>query len=503
VIQPVYCGGSCTLLPPAAFLQRPALWLETISQERATVAGGPDFAFDLCARKVRAEDRKGLDLSSWEVAFVGAEPIRAQTLERFSRAFAPCGFRPEAFLPCYGLAEATLMVSGGPRRGAPTVISVRADALARHRVEDASSSDSASRRLVGCGENLPGQRIVIVDPETRAPCTDGEVGEIWVQGPSVACGYYDLPKETTDAFAAYLAGTQEGPFLRTGDLGFLRGSQLFVTGRLKDLIIIRGRNFYPQDIERTVERAYDGLRVGYGAAFSVDGEDHPEQLAIVQEIEPRHRNLDTHRALQAIRHAVAEGHELEVYAIALVRAGALPKTSSGKTRRAECREQYLSGQMEVLAEWKASLNDMEEEVEERRLPPCPRTVTAAEVEAWLTQRIATRLRLPRGHIQVTTPFIEFGMSSVDAVEIAADLECWLGRPLSPTAIYNYPTIAALASWLASPPGDSRSGAGSDSAPRPGEDPDSEQFHREVRRMTGEETEQLMLILQEMARQEGQ
>jgi len=504
VIQPIYCGGACTLLAPAAFLQRPVLWLETISRRRATVSGGPDFAFDLCARKIKPEDREGLDLSSWEVAFVGAEPIRAQTLDRFEEAFAPYGFRREAFFPCYGLAEATLMVSGGPRMTPPTVIHVRGAALARHRVQDTAASDPAARRVVACGTKLPGQQITIVDPETLLACKDGEVGEIWVRGPSVACGYYGRPEATTAAFLAYLADTREGPFLRTGDLGFLRDGRLFATGRLKDLIIIRGRNFYPEDIEQSVERAYEGLRGGYCAAFSVDG-DGVERLAIVQEVEPRRRNLDTHRALHAIRRAVAARHEVEVHAIALVEAGVLPKTSSGKMRRSACREQYLSGEMKIVAEWKADLEDPEELEEENgdgRVSQGPRRVTASDLEAWLTERIAARLRLPRSHVHVTTPFVEFGMSSMDAVGIAVDLERWLGRPLSPTAIYNYPTISALARWLASPPVDSRP-ADKNSPVLRIDAPDPGQFDREIRRLTADEMEQFASVVEEMSRQGGQ
>ena len=224
---------------------------------------------------------------------------------------------------------------------------------------------------------------------------------------------------------------------------------------------------------------------------------------IVHEVEPRRRNLDTHRAMQAIRHAVAAEHGVEVHAIALVTAGMLPKTSSGKTRRSACRERYLSGEMEILAEWKADTEEVDEETAEEALEPSPRAVTAGEVEGWLTQRIAARLRLPRAQVQVTTPFIEFGMSSVDAMEIAAGLERWLGQSLSPTAIYNYPTISALARWLASPPADSRRGASSPPGGASAEDLDADQLDREVERMTGEEKEQFMLMLEQMAQQERQ
>jgi acyl carrier protein len=481
------------------------------------VSGGPDFAFDLCARKIRPEDREGLDLRSWKVAFVGAEPIRAQTLQRFEEAFAPCGFRREAFFPCYGLAEATLMVSGGPRQAGPTVIRVQGAALARHKVREVAAGDPASRRVVACGESLPGQRIAIVDPDTRLACEDEGVGEVWIRGASVACGYFGRPEATAATFGACLADTGEGPFLRTGDLGFLREGRLFVTGRLKDLIIIRGQNFYPEDIEQSVERAYEGLRVGYCAAFSVDGafgngdgecgngngnpggEEEAERLVIVQEVEPRRRDFDAHRALHAIRRAVTTRHEIEVHAIALVAAGMLPKTSSGKTRRSACREQYLKRQMTVLAAWTANLDETEETDDENgdgQLDQSPRAVTATEVEAWLTERIAARLHLCRAQVQATTPFVEFGMGSLDAVAIAGDLERWLGRTLSPTAIYNYPTISALARWLANEPAD-----GSQPARRTREDLDPTQLDRELRQMTAEEMEQFASIVEAMSRQE--
>jgi acyl-CoA synthetase (AMP-forming)/AMP-acid ligase II/acyl carrier protein len=506
VLQPIYCGGCCTLVAPAAFLQRPALWLETISRARATISGGPNFAYDLCARKVSAKERGDLDLSSWKVAFVGAEQIRAQTLERFATAFAPCKFRRQAFLPCYGLAEATLMVSGGSRPTAPSVVHVNTEALARNQIRYSSPSDSTKvRSLVGCGQSCAGQRVLIVDPEVRLPCKDGNVGEIWIQGSSVARGYYERSEASAAAFGAHLANNGQGPFLRSGDLGFVRDRELFVTGRLKDLIIVRGQNYYPEDIEHTVDRAYDGLRVGYCAAFSVDL-DGRDRLVIVQEVEPRRRDLDTAAALQAIRLAVAARHELEVHAVVLVKAGAVPKTSSGKTRRSACRERYLHGQLEVVASW--SIHPEERENPERpgsddaesHAASSPRVATAGEIESWLVGQIAARLRLPQADVRVTTPFLEFGMGSLDAVEIAADLERWLGRRLSPTAIYNYPNIAALASWLASPPLDSGTAATSRPAQLTAVNLDPQRLLQDVRQMTEQEMNDF--IAQEMAKQES-
>ena len=223
-------------------------------------------------------------------------------------------------------------------------------------LRSAPAHDASCRVLVGCGENLPGQRILIVDPQTHVALSDGQVGEIWVQGPSVACGYFENEQATADTFQARLADGGDGPFLRTGDLGFMLDSQLFVTGRLKNLIIIRGRNHYPEDIEQTINSAYEGLRVGQCAAFSIEVHGH-EQLVVVQEVEPRHRDLDTDAAIQAIRTAIANRHELEVYAVVLVKAGTVPKTSSGKTRRAACREKYLEGDLEIVAAWKAAADE--------------------------------------------------------------------------------------------------------------------------------------------------
>jgi acyl carrier protein len=337
------------------------------------------------------------------------------------------------------------------------------------------------------------------------PCAEENVGEIWIQGPSVAAGYFERSAATATAFGAHLAQNGDGPYLRSGDLGFVHNRELFVTGRVKDLIIVRGRNFYPEDIEHTVDHAYDGLRAGYGAAFSIDL-DGRDRLVIVQEVEPRRRDLDTTAALQAIRLAVVARHELEVHAIALVKAGAVPKTSSGKTRRSACRERYLAGQLEVLAGWKLDLDDLrdfevpENDGEDLGCEPSPRSATAAEIESWLIREIAERLRLPEAQVRVTTPFLEFGMGSLDAVEIAAGLERWLGRRLSPTAIYNYPNIAALAHWLASPPRNSTVAPASPLAESAALEMDPQRLLQDVRRMTEQELN--AFVAQEMAKQEG-
>src|SRR4051812_47847830 len=337
VLQPLYAGVPCILMSPIDFLQRPLRWLQAISRYRATTSGGPNFAYDLCARKITPEQRAALDLSSWTVAFNGAEPIQPDTLDRFVEAFGPCGFRREAFYPCYGLAEATLIVSGGCPASAAATRCFGATHLKHHRVveEDATASDA--RALVGCGQALAGQSLAVVDTATLARCEPDRVGEIWLAGPSVAQGYWEQPLETERSFRARLTDGGEGPFLRTGDLGFIHDGEVFITGRLKDLIIIRGRNYYPQDIELAAERSHPALRAGCSAAFSVEV-DGAEQLAIVLEVDRQHRNPDAEALAGAIRMAIADQHALRVYAVVLIKHGSIPKTSSGKIQRHVCRD---------------------------------------------------------------------------------------------------------------------------------------------------------------------
>ena len=349
VLQPLYGGFPAALMSPVSFLQRPLNWLQAISRLRADTAGAPNFAYDLCARKITSEERATLDLSNWTVAFTGAEPIRPETLERFTKAFAPCGFRQEALYPAYGLAEATLFVSGGSKTVAPVVLPVEGADLKRDRVVAATAENKGVQRLVGCGSALVDQEIVVVDPKSHTRRPSDRVGEIWVSGPSVAQGYWDRAEESEQAFQAYLADTGEGPYLRTGDLGFLHHGELFVAGRLKDVIVFRGYNHYPQDIEQTVEDSHVSLRPGGCAAFAVDADDG-ERLVVVQELERRYvRSADLGEVVASVRRAVAEHHELQAHTVVLVKTGAIPKTSSGKVQRRSTRDAYLDGILEAVA----------------------------------------------------------------------------------------------------------------------------------------------------------
>ncbi len=367
VLQPLYVGAPMNLMSAVAFMQKPIRWLQAISQCKATTSGGPNFAYDLCIRKITPEQKASLDLSSWEVAFTGAEPVCAETLEQFAATFASCGFRQDAFHPCYGMAETTLIVSGGLKTAPPIIRLVDGAALEQNRVVAVTKEREGTRKIVGVGRTWLDQKIAIVNPESLIPCPENQVGEIWVSGPSVAQGYWNQPEQTEQIFNAYLKDTRDtavaipespstterdlGPFLRTGDLGFLQDGELFITGRIKDVIIIRGQNHYPQDIELTVEKSHPALRVGCGAAFAVDVKGQ-ERLVIVQEIERSYlRKLNANEVVGNIQKAVAAQHALQIYATVLVKTGSIPKTSSGKIQRHACRAGFLAGTLNVVEDW--------------------------------------------------------------------------------------------------------------------------------------------------------
>jgi len=357
LLQPLFSGYPAYLMSPAAFLQRPIRWLQAISRFRGTNSGGPNFAYDLCVRKIPPEERDSLDLRSWLVAYSGAEPIRRETLQRFVEAFGRCGFREDTFYPAYGLAEATLLVSTKPFGEMPVFRAVDVTGLAHDRAMAPSGPDVASVILPSCGRFSSATKVIIVNPETHRLCAPGEVGEVWISGPSVAQGYWQRPAETEQTFRAYLAETGDGPFLRTGDLGFIADGELFVTGRLKDVIIVRGQKHYPQDIELTVEQSHPAIQPGGVAAFAIDTPSG-ESVGVVVEIDRRRltgtrgrKARDLHAMIGVVRETVAEQHELQLRTVVLIKPGGLPRTSSGKLQRLACQAHYRAGSLAVLAEW--------------------------------------------------------------------------------------------------------------------------------------------------------
>jgi 8-amino-7-oxononanoate synthase len=350
VLLPLFIGRPNILMSPMSFLQKPVRWLRGIKKYNVTISGGPNFAYDLCVDKITDEELEGLDLSSWLVAFNGAEPIRSTTLNAFIDRFSSVGFRREAYYPCYGMAETTLIVTGSYRKDPPIIRAFDGKALDEHRVVPAVVDEEGARELVGCGHVLPEEEVIIVDPESRKRLPDHQVGEVWVRSQSVGQGYWNKPEITNETFRATTSRGDTG-YLRTGDLGFMDDGELFVTGRLKDLIIVRGVNRYPQDIEQTVERTDPRLQAGAAAAFAVDLNGR-ECLIVMAEVE-RARHKDWSNVIQAIRGSVTREHELPPDVITLVRFGSMPKTSSGKIQRHACRAAFLEDSLPVIARWTA------------------------------------------------------------------------------------------------------------------------------------------------------
>lgn len=348
VLQPMYADFPIVLMSPVDFVQNPLRWLKAISKYRGTISGGPNFAYDLCIRRITPEQRAALDLTSWKVAFCGAERIDADVVDRFVRTFAPSGFRESAFFPCYGLAEASLIVTGGRAGHGPLVMPFAPDKLAEGIAEP--STQARARALVGCGRSMSTQRVLVVDGEKRLPCRPGRIGEIWVAGPSVAQGYFGRPGQTQSTFGARvcfdLVNDRPQTFLRTGDVGFFHEGELFVTGRVKDLIIVCGKNHSPEDIECEVPALHPALRSGSGAAFSVDV-DGAERLVIVQEVR-RKAELDMTQLSTTLKRVLYERHDLPLWAFVLIREGSIPKTSSGKIQRHAARQAYMQGTLNVV-----------------------------------------------------------------------------------------------------------------------------------------------------------
>jgi acyl-CoA synthetase (AMP-forming)/AMP-acid ligase II len=342
VMQSVYSNFFLSFMSPLDFLQRPYRWLHAMSDYKATISGGPNFAYDFCVKRIGEQEKAGLDLSNWKLAGSGGEPVRADTLKRFGEAFAPCGFRPQAYYPGYGLAESTFFICCVAPDKIPRVIHLDARALEHHRVKKVSANATNCRPVVSNGAGVSGCRILIVDPQSLCTCGENQIGEIWTSSGSVGPGYWNRAEESQAVFKAYTNDTGQGPFLRTGDLGFVDSGELFVTGRLKDLIIIRGANHYPQDIEKTVEQSHSALRKGCGAAFSVEADDD-EHLIIVQEIKKQSIDAGTDPAdiLSDIRRAVIRNHEITPFNIILIEADTIGKTSSGKIQRQRTKRQYM------------------------------------------------------------------------------------------------------------------------------------------------------------------
>ncbi len=517
VLQPLFAGFPTVLLAPEAFIQQPVEWLRAIGRYRATTAGAPNFAYDYCVARVSEEQKHALDLSSVKVLFDGAEPVQAETLNRFTRAFAQCGLHPDAVYPCYGLAESTLLVSGGPREEPPRRLWVGADGLETRVVRSVQAGHPGSRCLVSSGRPTSGTRLAIVDPDSRVELPSGRIGEVWVNSESVCQGYWNKPAETRETFQAVLHSGDNGfPFLRTGDLGFLESGYLFVTGRIKDLIIIHGRNVYPHDVEAAVQRALDFLPPNSCAAFSaaVHGE---ERLALVIEVtramagrlrqngqdngsRAEHALAEMRQLVARLQTAVAEEFSVAIHSVAFVRPGAFPRTSSGKVQRRICREQLAAGTLDAIFQWndghcavrgapdcavrgspdpaqgrpKASLKRRRPPVGpvggvERPAPSAPSCQPETQIVAGdhdgqrrrelrelvlrvLTDYFRRHKGVDPGPIDFHTSLLTLGVDSLGAAAIALEIERATGRTLTPDIIFEYQTVDQLAGYLDRHPG---------------------------------------------------
>ncbi|MBX7072951.1 MAG: AMP-binding protein [Pirellulales bacterium] len=435
ILQCWYSGRRNIMLSPVSFCQRPLRWLRAISEYRVTTSASPDFGYDLCVRKSTPDERLGLDLSCWRLALSGAEPVRPRSIERFCEAFAPFGARREMFRPSYGLAEATLMVACSPKDSSLAVRSFDAHQLERNRLVPVAEDHLGARQIVSCGAVVPELQLAIVDPQSRRRLPANVVGEVWVAGQNVASGYWNSPAETAATFGAHDADGA-GPFLRTGDAGFLRDGELYISGRLKDLMIVGGRNYFPQDVERAVEASHEAFKSYGGAAFSIEGAAG-EAVVVVQEV-ARPKRCDLDELSRIARWAVLEAHDLAIESVVLVQQGAIPKTTSGKVQRRACRDLFARGELPVLHVWQAPPRGRSEH--SAPLAPPRNATEQALVDAW-------RDVLGISQVGVDDHFLDLGGHSLMAARLANRLAVEFGVQVQLSELFERPTVAAMAEWI--------------------------------------------------------
>ncbi|AUM12876.1 AMP-binding protein [Ketobacter alkanivorans] len=449
VLTPIFAGAHVSLMSPLTFLKRPLLWLKTLSEQKAHVSGGPNFGYQYCVRKVTEEQAETLDLSNWFVAFNGAEPIQTSALDNFADRFKVSGFDPKAFLPCYGLAEASLFVAGSPSGRGAKVLKAQLDELEKGRyVEAPADLRTKTSHLVSSGVIAEGADVKIVNPRTCMACADGEVGEIWINSPSVARGYWGKPQFSHSVFKSTIAGdNSETGYLRSGDLGFKLDDELYVTGRIKEVIIVAGRNHYPQDIERTLQEVNPTFRVGGGAAFAVTV-DGKEELVVLQEVGRAAGEQADFRMLAAEgAKAISSRHGITPTALVLLSGSAIPKTSSGKIQRADAKRMYLEGNLVPVHVWQPG-SGMATKPE--RAPQANSEVLDwhSELYADLQVWVADKLDVEPHHIDLDVTFSELGVDSVEAVELVDRLQDRIGRVIPAIELLRYPTVKALITHFA-------------------------------------------------------
>lgn len=448
VIQPVYAGFSAVLMPSSLLVRHPHRWLKAISDFEGTSSGGPNFAFQMCVDHVRERDLQHLDLRSWDIAFCGAEPISHRTMVDFCKRFAPAGFRPSAIYPCYGMAETTLMVSGKHALEDFQSLNVNAQALVRGQVTEQAPGSPEGHTLVSCGQVHPSLDVRIVDPALRVERAQREIGEIWVSGPSVTKGYWNHPDKTLQTFGQRLA-EREGHYLRTGDLGFLAGDQLFVTGRLKEVLIVRGANFFPQDLEEECLLACPDMAHVRAAAFSVPGPAH-EKVVIVLEV-PR-ADMDHAGVIRRLNTRLTEKFGIRADVVVFAPRRTIKTTTSGKLQRLELRTRHLGGQLASYHVWEESGADTTQTA-----VSAFDASSVVAIQRWITERIALITGIAVDRIHHEDRFVDLALDSVTSLVLLSELDTRHGIGIAPEALYTHNTpallaqeIFALASRLAPP-----------------------------------------------------
>ncbi|WP_062053012.1 hybrid non-ribosomal peptide synthetase/type I polyketide synthase [Aquimarina longa] len=455
ILQAVYVGCETIIMPPTAFIQKPIRWLRTISNYKGTTSGAPNFAYDLCVQQIKEEDLNNLELSSWSVVFNGSEPIRPETMDSFEATFKPFGLKTTYLSPCYGMAETTLIISTKDFNAIPVTLFLNKENFHSGKVviskNDCNESDMI--RCMSSGQVLEDMNAIIVNPNTKKVCDKDEIGEIWVSGKSITKGYWQREKLTKEVFKAQIVDSnqQEDTYLRTGDMGFINNKELYITGRLKELMIINGVNHFPQDIERVVQKSHTDLQNNAGVAFSAEIKGK-EQLVIVQEIKRTSmRRYDFDRIIKSICDSVFEQHELSIYAIILVKPGRVGKTSSGKIKRLATKLLYESNAIDgILEQWVEgkNINSPSENLQEDKLLKVAELANN-DLEKWLQEAIAAELNVSISKINVSTSFSELGMSSLQSIRLTGKLSDYLDTEITPTIIYSYSNIKDLATYLLS------------------------------------------------------
>jgi len=426
MLQPLFVGGTCVIIQPTSFIRNPAMWFEAISKYKGTTVGCPNFALDYCVDKITTPDVDTMDLSSLNVLFCGSEPVRKNTLQNFKKTFKTLNFNPNMFLPCYGLAEATLMVTGISQKEEPEFYRTQLAGMEIDNTADNGDEEKKSFWYTSCGYTWNNTDLKVVDPTTKLELPETQIGEIWVKNDSVCNGYWNKPEETKEIFNAHLANNNSGPYLRTGDMGFCDKNHVYITGRLKELIIIRGLNIFPNDIENIIDKSHRALQPNSCAVFSVE-KGNREELVVVQEIKRMFVNdHDRDEIFASVIESISRNFDIRPYSIVIISPMSLPKTTSGKIKRLECKKRYLENKLKVVTSWESADNEVENTLDDTDMASSEQIIT------WIKNWLGNKLHIDPEQIDPEQPIPSFGLDSIGAVELESainekfDLDIFVG-----------------------------------------------------------------------------